>query len=164
MELKEKLIELRGEKGWSQDDLALKLNVTRQAVSKWERGAAVPSMENLVYIGRLYGVPLDELVNGERQCEEAPATVVAVEPESIPASRRHSPLRLMVAAILAGCVLLTMTVSVIVIWIAAFRTPEQSKNEIIWTEDMEGEKIDFSEINSMPVGPGGVLIIKDETK
>lgn len=166
MELKEKLSRLRRKQGWTQDELALKLSVTRQAVSKWERGVIAPTAEKLIALSRLYGIPLDDLVNGEPPSEEAPAAAVAVaeKPEDYEKRGRPSPLRLVGAAVLAGCVLLIMTASVIVIWTTVFREPEQPKNEIIWTEDMEGEKMDFSEINNMPVGPGGIMIIKDETK
>lgn len=150
MELKEKLIELRGEKGWSQDDLALKLNVTRQAVSKWERGAAVPSMENLVYIGRLYGVPLDELVNGERQCEEAPATAVAVseKPEAGEKRGRPKPLQLVGAGILAACIFMTAIVSLITLYYIISTEREEPKDGLTITnqDDMEWEDIDWDDL------------------
>lgn len=44
------------------------MEVTRQTVSKWERGVIAPTTEKLIALSRLYGVPLDELVNGEPQC------------------------------------------------------------------------------------------------
>lgn len=74
MELKEKLAVLRTERDLTQDELARELNVTRQTVSKWERGLATPDAVNLTALGRLYGVSLDELVNGPSPQEEpAPA-------------------------------------------------------------------------------------------
>lgn len=150
MDLKDRLAELRRERGWSQDELALKLSVTRQAISKWERGVAVPSMENLVYIGRLYGVPLDELVNGEQQCEEPPATAVAVaEPETAPASRGFSPPRLVGTVVLAGCLLLVIIASVITICSAIFRVPEGPKESIIRMGDMEQDHIDISDADAL---------------
>lgn len=75
--MKERLIRLRQEQGLSQSGLAEALGVSRQAVSRWETGAAMPSAENLLCLSRLYGVPMDELIRGEEaepeQKAEAPA-------------------------------------------------------------------------------------------
>lgn len=65
MELKEKLVVLRKEKGLSQLKLAEILNVSRQAVSRWEVGVAIPSTENLKYLGELYNVPLEYLLDDD---------------------------------------------------------------------------------------------------
>ena len=65
MKLEEKLVALRKEKGLSQLKLAEMMNVSRQAISRWEVGAAVPSIENLRFLSRLYGVSIDYLVNEE---------------------------------------------------------------------------------------------------
>ena len=62
MEFHNKLYELRRQKGFSQEELANRLNVSRQTVSKWEVGESDPDMENLVAISELFGVSLDELV------------------------------------------------------------------------------------------------------
>ena len=59
--ISEKLCELRREHGMSQEELAEKLLVSRQAISKWERGEALPDTENLIALARLYEVSLDEL-------------------------------------------------------------------------------------------------------
>ena len=65
MTLEEKLVSLRKAKGLSQLKLAEMMNVSRQAISRWEVGAAVPSIENLRFLSRLYGVSIDYLVNEE---------------------------------------------------------------------------------------------------
>ena len=65
MELKEKLSQLRKEKGLTQLELAEMLNISRQAVSRWEVGTAIPALDNLVILSELYGVPLDDLVQKE---------------------------------------------------------------------------------------------------
>lgn len=62
MVLSEKLAALRKEHGYSQLYVAERLNVSRQAISRWEVGSSVPSTENLLELSRLYGVSLDELV------------------------------------------------------------------------------------------------------
>lgn len=60
--LSEKIRTLRRKSGMSQEELAEKLNVSRQAVSKWELGAAVPSPDKLVDISDLFDVTLDWLM------------------------------------------------------------------------------------------------------
>ena len=60
----EKLMELRRQKGWSQEELGERLGVTRQTVSKWELGSTTPEMEKLAAMGELFGISLDELVRG----------------------------------------------------------------------------------------------------
>lgn len=54
MKLEEKLVSLRKAKGLSQMKLAEKMNVSRQAISRWETGAAIPSSENLKYLSDLH--------------------------------------------------------------------------------------------------------------
>lgn len=55
MILADKIINLRKKAGWSQDELASKLNVTRQSVSKWEGAQSIPDMERIVQMSRLFG-------------------------------------------------------------------------------------------------------------
>lgn len=62
MEFNNKLYELRKQKGLSQEELANRLNVSRQTVSKWEVGESTPDMEKLVAISELFDISLDELV------------------------------------------------------------------------------------------------------
>lgn len=73
MELNERMAQLRKEHGLSQHDLAEKLNVSRQAVSRWEQGLAMPSSDNLIYLSRLYGITLDELIYGKEEIENEQA-------------------------------------------------------------------------------------------
>ena len=63
MSLPEKLLFLRKQNGFTQMELAEKLNVSRQAISRWEVGAALPSTDNLKTLGELYGVSVDYLLN-----------------------------------------------------------------------------------------------------
>ncbi len=74
MELKEKLIDLRKKKRLTQLELAEELNVSRQAVSRWEVGTAVPSTENFKYLAKLYDVPLEYLLSGDEQEAEKKKT------------------------------------------------------------------------------------------
>ena len=79
MVLSEKLAALRKEHGYSQLYVAERLQVSRQAISRWEVGSSVPSTENLMELSRLYGVSLDELVGHD---EKSP-TQTAPERETV---------------------------------------------------------------------------------
>ena len=57
-----KLYKLRKQKGFSQEELANRLNVSRQTVSKWELGETTPDMERLMALSELFGISIDELV------------------------------------------------------------------------------------------------------
>lgn len=65
-----RLVEYRRVNGYSQEDLAEKLGVSRQAVSKWERAEASPDTDNLIALAALYGVTIDELINGNDRPHE----------------------------------------------------------------------------------------------
>ena len=83
MKLCEKLYELRRAAGLSQEELAERLNVSRQAVSKWENGAAQPELSKLVELSRLYGVSVDVLLSleeAEKGDAKAAASVDAPTP------------------------------------------------------------------------------------
>ena len=66
MTLGENIKELRIKNNLSQEDLASKLNVSRQAISKWEKDIALPDTNNLIMLSKLFGITLDELVNQDR--------------------------------------------------------------------------------------------------
>ena len=59
------LRKLRQERGWTQRQVAEQLGVSTQAVSKWEADQAVPTMDNLVELSRLFGVPVDTILRPE---------------------------------------------------------------------------------------------------
>lgn len=63
MKLPDKIIKLRKEKGWSQEDFAEKLNVSRQAISRWENGTALPDAQNILQISEQFHVSTDYLLN-----------------------------------------------------------------------------------------------------
>ncbi len=73
----EKLLELRRREGLSQEQLADRLGVTRQSVSKWESGAAVPELSKLVALSDLFSVSVDYLVKDRLEEPERPATVAS---------------------------------------------------------------------------------------
>ncbi|MCL2365261.1 MAG: helix-turn-helix domain-containing protein [Defluviitaleaceae bacterium] len=63
MMLGNKIYQLRKGKGYSQEELAAQLTVSRQAISKWELGESIPDVENLVQLGKLFQVSIDYLLN-----------------------------------------------------------------------------------------------------
>lgn len=65
MKLSKKLVSLRKKKRLSQMELAEMLQVSRQAISKWETGKAVPSIENLKCLSELYQISMDDLISSE---------------------------------------------------------------------------------------------------
>ena len=148
MELKKRLTALRTERGLSQEELAREVEVTRQTVSKWERGLIAPSTVNLIALGRLYGVSLDELVNGEppageHEEKEAEKPEEVERPEEAPTRKKHLPLKIMGAAAAAAFILLVSAASVITIVSAIVKEPEDN---IIWTDDLVPEDIDLSQV------------------
>ena len=144
--MKERLIRLRQEQGLSQSGLAEALGVSRQAVSRWETGAAMPSAENLLCLSRLYGVPMDELIRGEEaeleQKTEPPAGTQDA-PKEDRALRRWRAAALVLAAV---CVLLAGTV--------AYIAEEQRKAQAdeIDIADTAADSIDVSEAIEFSVG------------
>ena len=74
IEIANRLVELRRAHGYSQEELAGKLGVSRQAVSKWERAESSPDTDNLIALARLYSISLDGLLlhTPEPEAEAAP--------------------------------------------------------------------------------------------
>lgn len=86
MELSERLVRLRKQKGLSQFDVAETLHVSRQAISKWESGNSVPSADNLKLLSNLYDVSVDFLLNGE---EDQPSHELPSAVEKTPSSNKE---------------------------------------------------------------------------
>ena len=66
----DKLIALRKKAGWSQEELAQQLNVSRQSVSKWEGAQSVPDLDKIVQLSRIFGVSTDYLLKDELEAQE----------------------------------------------------------------------------------------------
>ncbi len=71
MDFSEKIAMLRRQKNWSQEELAEKLMVTRQAVSKWESAQSMPDLDKIVQLSELLGVSTDYLLKSDRDAPEA---------------------------------------------------------------------------------------------
>lgn len=68
MKIEEKLQLLRKQNGYSQEQLADKLGIARQTISKWENGQAVPELYGLIALSELYGVAIDRIVKEDDEC------------------------------------------------------------------------------------------------
>ncbi len=84
IEMANRLVQLRRKNGFSQEELAARLGISRQAVSKWERAEASPDTDNLIALARLYGVSLDELLFAAGETEgDASAPTDRPPPEEV---------------------------------------------------------------------------------
>lgn len=126
MDMREKLTSLRIENGFSQQELAERLNVTRQAISMWESGATIPSIDSLILLSKLYGVSVDEFLGlaAGKKDEEAKAEA--------PANAGKGPRRLLIAAALLLAALV-IAVSAYLMW------RSESDGQIISDKDMQEE-------------------------
>ncbi len=70
MKMEEKIIMLRKKFGWSQEELAEKVCVSRQAVSRWENGTALPDAQNVLQLSKLFQVSTDYLLNDDYASDE----------------------------------------------------------------------------------------------
>ena len=70
MVLGNKIHQLRKGKGMSQEELAVKLTISRQAISKWELGESIPDTENVVQLSKIFGVSTDYLLNDEYESDK----------------------------------------------------------------------------------------------
>lgn len=102
MPSQERIRSLRKERGLSQETLAEALGVSRQAVTKWEDGSALPSTANLLALADFFGVPLEDFVRPAAQEESEQGTT-----EQKPAQRSH---RKAVVRIASGILILSILV------------------------------------------------------
>ena len=156
MKLEERLTALRQEKGLSQADVAEQLDVSRQAISRWETGKAVPTVDNLACLSRLYGVPMEALLYGDEGAEPVrqetkeeaapePEETVQGTPErpagTAPGKQKGSGTSRRKAAVLvlaAACILLAWTATYIV---------EEQRNmqaDVVDIEDIAADSVDVS--------------------
>ena len=79
MILADKIAQLRRQTGWSQEELAHQLNVSRQAVSKWESGSSIPELDKILNMSRIFHVTTDYLLKDEL---EQPESVRSTSPDT----------------------------------------------------------------------------------
>lgn len=133
MKLDEKLVHLRKEKGLTQLELAEAMNVSRQAVSKWEAGGTLPSTENLRSLSELYGVSVDYLLNEEERGPEngnAPKDKTENSPTPVRAEKRKVPIK---------WVVVVLAVLILAVTIGMFIVNRDKKN--LHLEEEKGEEV-----------------------
>ena len=89
-EIANRLSLLRKKYGFSQEALAAALGISRQAVSKWERGETSPDTDNIIALARLYGISLDELLLFDAPKKEAEECAAEEENDSAEAAEENA--------------------------------------------------------------------------
>ena len=98
----EKLQQLRKDRGWSQERLAEEIPISRQAVSKWESGAAAPDTENVVRLSDIFGVSTDYLLHDDFTGDEDIPAVKRREEELQKARNRETGMMVLVGIMAMG--------------------------------------------------------------
>lgn len=120
MDFNNRLYQLRKQKGLSQEELANRLNVSRQTVSKWEVGDSTPDMEKLIAMSDLFDVSLDMLVKGKEEDPKPPPTAksefTAVINEKVLTDKNKKKAKsiLKIVAIILGAIVLIDVISMII--------------------------------------------------
>lgn len=120
MDFNNRLYQLRKQKGFSQEELANRLNVSRQTVSKWEVGDSTPDMEKLIAISDLFDVSLDMLVKGKEEEPQPPPTAksefAAVLNEKVLTDKNKKKAKnvFKIIAIILGAIVLVDVISMII--------------------------------------------------
>lgn len=142
MRFGEKLSFLRKQRGMTQMELAEKLDISRQAVSRWEQGISEPSTENLVSIGKLFDVTVDALVNEDVQLQIGSAVLVAeTEETEIPEKRsKYSILKII------GIVIFAIAV-VLAVYVGLLKEQKESKP----MDNFDKDAVNVSESVTLPI-------------
>ena len=110
MTLGEKLQKLRKTRGWTQEELAEQVGVSRQSLSKWESDGALPDTANIIVLADLFGVTTDYLLRAGERAASAKEPVPAAQP--VPAKRKAFSPRFVI-----GCILLTVG---LIVWLGVY--------------------------------------------
>ena len=110
MSFAKKMIELRKQNGLSQQDLADRLGVSRQAISRWETGAVQPLADSVKSLAQVFQVSTDYLLNDDLDTPTPPPAAQPAPPQEKPKStRKHRKWLLALAALAAAAVLVLVT-------------------------------------------------------
>lgn len=118
--LNENIKAIRKSKGLSQEELAVKLNVVRQTISKWETGLSVPDADMLIRISEVLGTPVSTLLG--QTITEAKADDLKIISEKLEvinlqlAQRKEARRRILQWLLILLCVMIAVTFAVLVIW------------------------------------------------
>ena len=111
MSLGERLMELRKAKHFSQEEVADRLNVTRQTVSKWELDQSTPDFDKIIPICQLYGIGTDELLTGKKPCKKEKENELDSEEEKFKGKKRAEGLAIGILLYFISIVWVSVTVA-----------------------------------------------------
>ena len=94
MKINEKIYNLRKKSGWSQDELADKLSVSRQSVSKWETGDSVPEPTKLLALAKIFSVTTDYLLDDSKEEYVPPQAAKSIDTADKVLSKTESIFRI----------------------------------------------------------------------
>ena len=137
MQFHEKLVQLRKRRGLTQAQAAELVDTSRQAISKWESGTGVPTLENIKALARVYGVSFDTLLDDSRDLEDETAPSPQTPAEG-PAARQPRPSNKRRLAMAGAAAVLLILLAGTVLWI---HTAGQEKDSVI-LEEMDCDLID----------------------
>lgn len=137
MQFHEKLVQLRKRRGLTQAQAAELVDTSRQAISKWESGTGVPTLENIKALAREYGVSFDTLLDDSRDLEDE-AAPSPQPPAEGPAARQPRPSNKRRLAMAGAAAVLLILLAGTVFWI---HTAGQPKDSVI-LEEMDCDLID----------------------
>lgn len=137
MQFPEKLVQLRKRRGLTQAQAAELVDTSRQAISKWESGTGVPTLENIKALVRVYGVSFDTLLDDSRDLEDE-AAPPPQPPAEGPAARQPRPSNKRRLAMAGAAAVLLILLAGTVFWIQA---AGQEKDSTIM-EELDCDLID----------------------
>jgi len=135
MKFEEKLIRLRKEKGWSQEELAERLDVSRQSVSKWEMGASLPEIDKIIAMSELFSVSCDYLLkedSAEEKNAERDDSVYVAREEALTYLRLAPSAYARIAVAVGLCILSPVTLLLLLALAAGEGAPLGETAAVAW--------------------------------
>ena len=131
---------LRKSKGFTQEELAARLNVVRQTVSQWEKGQSVPDAEMLVKLAEIFEVSVSQLLGSRIEPDAQPDALAEqlarINEQLVIKNRRAKRIWTAIAVIVAGAILLQVLVIGMIVLLRA--VPQNGTTDITeWTEIIE---------------------------
>lgn len=136
--LQDNLIRLRKHKGYTQEELAARLNVVRQTISKWEKGQSVPDAEMLMKLAEIFEVPVSQLLGGTIEVESKPNQVVEqlarINEQLVIKNRRSRRIWKTIAIVLGAVVALNILLTFLFSYVGS----ESGTTSIVSTQRVDG--------------------------
>ncbi len=159
MKFEEKLMKLRKERGWSQEDLSNQIGVSRQTISKWESSQTTPELNKLMELSKIFEISIDELVDNvleedENKTEEKVYAKVNLKPTYI--------------LMLIICILILIVLALGIIFLNKKEVKTYVDDVVMFTYDYTlNDKVEVIEIYSFNekeecIGTSVKLLVKDD--